>query len=68
MAKKAMSKTPFSLTFQIEAMIPAEVKVLSFRYDNYDEQVNEVQLVAEKDMIKEQYEQAWIRIKDRRNG
>ena len=43
-------------------MIPAEVKVHSFRYDNFDEAANNSLLAAERDTIEERREVARIRM------
>ena len=45
-----------------EAMIPAEVKIPSFRYENFDEETNTSLLAVEKDMIEERREDARIRM------
>ena len=50
------------MAYGTEAMIPAEVKVLSFRYENFDEPVNDSLLAAERDMIEERREVARIRM------
>ena len=41
------------MAYGTEAMIPAEVKVPSFRYDSFDEAVNDSLLAAERDTIEE---------------
>ena len=52
-ARTATGETPFSMTYGTEAMIPTEVKVPSFRYDSFDEAVNDSLLAAERDTIEE---------------
>ena len=59
-ARTATGETPFSLAFRAEALIPAKVKVPSFRYENFNELDNDIQLAAEKDMIEERREVALI--------
>ena len=56
------------MAYGTEAMIPAEVKVLSFRYENFDETVNDSLLAAERDMIEERREVAriWMEAQKRR--
>ena len=61
-ARTATGETPFSMTYGTEAMIPAEVKVPSFRYDSFDEAVNDSLLAAERDTIEERREVARIRM------
>ena len=41
---------------------PSRVKVSSFRYENFDEEVNTLLLVEEKDIIEERREVTRIRI------
>ena len=50
------------MAYGTEAMIPTEVKVLSFRYDNFDEAANNSLLAAERDTIEERREVARIRM------
>ena len=52
-ARTATRETPFSMAYGTEAMIPAEVKVPSFRYECFDEAANDSLLAAERDMIEE---------------
>ena len=61
-ARAATGETPFSMAYGSEAMIPTEVKVPSFRYENFDEETNASLLAMEKDMIEERREVAKIRI------
>ena len=44
------------MAYGTEAMIPAEVKVPSFRYEYFDEAANDLLLAAERDMIEERRE------------
>ena len=43
-------------------MIPEEVRVLSFRYENFDEETNTSLLAAERDTIEEWMEVARVRM------
>ena len=43
-------------------MIPAEVRVPSFRYENFDEETNTSLLATERDTIEERKEVARVRI------
>ena len=61
-ARTATRETPLSMAYGTEAMIAAEVKVPSFRYENFDEETNTSLLAAERDMIEEQREVARIQI------
>ena len=61
-ARTTTGETPFSMAYGTEAMIPAEIKIPSFRYENFDETVNDSLLAAERDMIEERREVARIRI------
>ena len=50
------------MAYGTEAMIPAEVKVPLFRYENFDEKTNTSFWAAERDMIEERREVARIRM------
>ena len=54
--RTATGETPFSMAYGTEAMIPAEVRVPSFRYENFDEETNASLLAAERDTVEEQRE------------
>ena len=54
------------MAYGTEVMIPAEVKVPSFRYENFDEKTNTLLLAAERDMIEERREVARIRIESQK--
>ena len=62
-AKTATGETPFSMAYGSKAMIPLEVRVSSFRYENFDEDTNTSLLVAERDTIEERREVARVRMK-----
>ena len=50
------------MAYSTEAMIPAEVKISSFRYENFDEETNTSLLATERDIIEERREVARIRM------
>ena len=50
------------MAYGSEAMITAEVKVSSFRYENFDKETNTSLLATERDMIEERREVARIRM------
>ena len=50
------------MAYGTEAMISAEIKIPSFRYENFDETVKDSLLAAERDMIEERREVARIRM------
>ena len=50
------------MAYGSESMIPAEVKVSSFWYENFDKETNTSLLAVERDMIKERREVARIRM------
>ena len=53
MPKEATGETPFSLVFGIEAVIPAEVKLPSYRVENYTEQEKNMALLESLDFLEE---------------
>ncbi|XP_074355857.1 uncharacterized protein LOC141695516 [Apium graveolens] len=55
-------RDPFFLVYGCEAMVPVEVGAGSFRRDNYDSEVNEVDHQLYLVMIEETQEDAQIRI------
>ena len=50
------------MAYGVEVMILAEVKVPSFRYENFDEETNTSLLAGERDMIEERREVVRIRM------
>ena len=44
-------ETLFSLAYDVEAVNPVEIKVPLFRRENYDEEINSVNLTVEKDLL-----------------
>ena len=41
MARTPLEETPFRLAYGCEAVIPAKVRLISYRVDNYDERKND---------------------------
>ena len=64
--RTAVGETPFSMAYSTEAMIPAEVKISSFRYENFDEETNTSLLATERDMIEERKEVVRIRMESQK--
>ena len=54
--KGATRETPFSLVFRTEAIIPAEVRLPSYRVENYSKQENDIALLENLDILKEKHE------------
>ena len=50
------------MAYGTEAMIPAEVRVPSFRYENFNEETNTSLLAAERDAIEERREVTRVRM------
>ena len=57
-----MGKTPFSLTYGAEAVIPAEVNMCSARIDGFNPVQNELMMVEHLDLLEEYREAAVIRL------
>ncbi|KAL5560858.1 hypothetical protein UlMin_030605 [Ulmus minor] len=49
-------KTPFSLAYGVEAVIPIEISLPTFRVDNFDEESNDVLLALTTDLLEEKRE------------
>ena len=60
--RTATGETPFSMAYGTEAMIPMEVRVPSFRYENFDKETNTSLLATERDTIEERREIARVRM------
>lgn len=54
------SETPFSLTYGMEAVIPAEVGSPSFRVSHYNPRLNEEGIVLHLDLLQERREDAKV--------
>jgi hypothetical protein len=61
-SRTSTGETPFSLAYGVEAVIPVEIGVPSFRRENYEEGTNDVNLAAEKDLLDEKREYARLRM------
>ena len=60
--KEATGDTLFSLVFGTEVVIPVEVRLPSYRVENYSEQENDVALLENLDFLDEKRDQATIRL------
>ena len=59
--KETTRETLFSLVFGTEAIIPAKVKLSSYRIESYTKQENNVALLENLDFLEEKRDQAIIR-------
>lgn len=48
-----IEETPFAMAFGVKAIILTEVGLPSYRVENYDEENNAKQMMAELDLVKE---------------
>ena len=55
-------RDPFSLAYGMEAVIPANLEVPSFRHENYNEEANKIALAAKKDPLEEKREKARLQL------
>ena len=53
MARTPIGETPFWLTYESEAVIPAEVELTSYRVDNHDEGKNDEAMRLQLDLVDE---------------
>uniref|UniRef100_A0A2N9I8K3 Uncharacterized protein n=1 Tax=Fagus sylvatica TaxID=28930 RepID=A0A2N9I8K3_FAGSY len=60
-ARTPTGETPFRLTYGIEAVIPVEIGLTTWRTDNYDEGINDAQLRSNLDLVDEVRDQAEAR-------
>ncbi|KAL5550679.1 hypothetical protein UlMin_000855 [Ulmus minor] len=51
--RAATGETPFSLAYGVEAVIPIEISLPTFRVDNFDEENNDVLLALATDLLEE---------------
>ena len=58
--KRATGETPFTLVFGIEAVIPAEVELPSYRVENFTERENGEAILENLDFLEEKRDQALI--------
>ena len=61
-SRSATGETPFAMAFGVEAVIPAETGLPSYRVENFDEATNADQIAAELDLVEEKREQATIKM------
>ncbi|KAL5554586.1 hypothetical protein UlMin_041987 [Ulmus minor] len=54
-------ETPFSLAYEVEAVIPIEISLPTFRVDNFDEESNDVLLALATDLLEEKREISQVR-------
>ena len=54
-------ETPFSLAYGVEAVIPVEIGLPTFRINNFDEENNDVLLALATDLLKERREMSQVR-------
>ncbi|KAL5582231.1 hypothetical protein UlMin_014673 [Ulmus minor] len=54
-------ETPFSLAYGVEAVIPIEISLPTFRVDNFDEESNDVLLALATDLLEEKREISQVR-------
>ena len=59
---RSIGETPFSLTYGVEAVIPAEVNLCSGRVNGFDPVQNELMMVERLDLMEEYREAAIIRL------
>uniref|UniRef100_A0A2N9J8F1 Uncharacterized protein n=2 Tax=Fagus sylvatica TaxID=28930 RepID=A0A2N9J8F1_FAGSY len=60
-ARTPTGETPFRLTYGTEAVIPVEIRLTTWRTDNYDEGSNDAQLRSNLDLVDEVRDQAEAR-------
>ena len=58
-----MGETPFRMTFEIEAVIPVEIRLTTFLTVIYDNHQNEEQIRLNLDLVNEVREKAKARMK-----
>ena len=59
--RAATGETPFSLAYGVEAVIPIEISLPTFRVDNFDEESNDVLLALATDLLEEKREISQVR-------
>ncbi|KAL5575127.1 hypothetical protein UlMin_016826 [Ulmus minor] len=59
--RAATGETPFSLAYGVEAVIPIEISLPTFRVDNFDEESNYVLLALATDLLEEKREISQVR-------
>ena len=64
---EATGETTFSLVFETEVVVPAEVGLPSYRVENYSEQENEVALLENLGFLEEKHNRAVIHLAAQKN-
>ncbi|KAL5582066.1 hypothetical protein UlMin_014508 [Ulmus minor] len=59
--RAATGETPFSLAYGVEAVIPIEISLPTFRVNNFDEESNAVLLALATDLLEEKREISQVR-------
>ncbi|KAL5571307.1 hypothetical protein UlMin_020904 [Ulmus minor] len=59
--RAATGETPFSLAYGVEAVIPIEISLPTFRVDNFDEENNDILLALATDLLEEKRETSQVR-------
>ncbi|KAL5566044.1 hypothetical protein UlMin_029208 [Ulmus minor] len=59
--RAATGETPFSLAYGVEAVIPIEISLPTFRVDSFDEENNDVLLALATDLLEEKRETSQVR-------
>ncbi|KAL5570454.1 hypothetical protein UlMin_027029 [Ulmus minor] len=59
--RAATGETPFSLAYGVEAVIPIEISLPTFRVDNFDEESNAVLLALATNLLEEKREISQVR-------
>ncbi|XXG43863.1 hypothetical protein AAC387_Pa01g3805 [Persea americana] len=60
--RRSTGKTPFSLTYGMEAIIPLEIRLPTIRTEAYSHEQNRMRIAEHLDLIEEQRDQALIRL------
>ena len=61
-ARNATGETPFSLAYKVEAVVPIETEIPTFRIDTFDEADNDEAMRLELDLIDEKRAEAFRRL------
>ena len=60
--RRSTGETPFSLTYEVEAVIPVEVNLCNAQVNGFDPVQNELMMVERLDLLEEYREAAIIRL------
>ena len=61
-ARNATGETPFALAFGVEAVVPVETKLLTFRIEKFEETANDEAMRLELDLIDKKKADALTRL------